>query len=222
METRTRYRLGNKDRLSNYIEGVSTDSFSNPAVVSFSSTLFHEDIKKARNEAIPISHHPRVCEGGAKPPRCSLIMRNLLILAILLLSIMPVNAAPLWLESRMDTITLWFTPPSQKALLASNTALERIRELSDDEEKAIQQIYSLQELLTIIEQNINIQGNPHKALRKQQEIERRLLVLQEEISKLEQNSEQYKLVVLHASLRVNLLLKETELAKEKTKVKLES
>ena len=209
MATQTKYRSRNNN------------------TVASCSTLFHEAIKRIIGNRNTISHHPRVCEGGAKPPRYSLFMKHLLILTILVLSILfstPVNATPLWLESRMDAITLWFTPPSQKALLASNTALERAMEISEDEEEALEQIYTIQELLTVIEQNLNVQGSPYKALRTQQEIERRLRLLQETISQLDQKheSEHYKLVILHASLRVNLLLKETELAKEKTKVKLES
>ena len=81
----------------------------------------------------------------------------------------------------------------------------------------------MQELLTVIEQNIDIPGNPHKGLRLQQDVEEQLRLMQERIAILreQKTSDQYTLVLQHASLRIDLLLAEVDLAKEKTKARIE-
>lgn len=166
-----------------------------------------------------ISHHPRVCEGGAKPPRYSFFMMKIFTGFLLIaLCAVPVLSAPLWLESGYDSITLWLTPPSKKALQAADIALDRVNEIKEAD---FDRIYAVQELLTIIEQNLEVPGNAHKALRTQQEVEERLRLLKEKLTELreQENSEQYALVLLHASLRTDLLLQEAEFAKEKTRAK---
>ena len=147
-------------------------------------------------------------------------MKPLTLFLLVVLLAVPVLASPLWLESSYDSFTLWLTPPSKKALRAADIALERVDEIQEEDSG---RIYAVQELLTVIEQNLEISGNVHKALRTQQEVEERLRALQEKINLLreKENSNQFALVLQHASLRIDLLLQEAELAKEKTRAKLE-
>jgi len=190
--------------------------------VPSSFTLFHGVIKYAGGLFMHISHHPRVCEGGAKPPRHSLFIMKLapLIVVALLLTV-SVLATPLWVESSYDSLTLWLTPPSHKALKAATIGIERLEEISTEED--LGRVYAVQELLTVIEQNIDIPGNPHKGLRLQQDVEEQLRLMQERIAILreQKTSDQYTLVLQHASLRIDLLLAEVDLAKEKTKARIE-
>ena len=169
-----------------------------------------------------ISHHPRVREGSAKLPRHSFIMKSFLPLLILVVLIgIPVFVWPLWTESSYDTLTLWMTPPSAKALQAADLALALIKEEGNDKQ-ALAHVYAVQDFLTVIEQNLDVSGNTHKALRTQQEIEKRLNRLHDALAQLKKRSMQYDLVVQNAALRVDLLLQETVLAEEKTKAKLDA
>ena len=142
------------------------------------------------------------------------------IIFVVLLAI-PLLLVPLWIESSYDTVSLWLTPPSQKGLRAANIALERAGEITEQD---LSRVYAVQELLTVIEQNLDVPGNPYKALRTLQETEGRLRALQDMITGLreyEGNSEQYALVLQHASIRIDLILQEIEFAKEKTRAKIE-
>lgn len=124
----------------------------------------------------------------------------------------------------LDRAVIQFTPDTDKALKASDYAIKRVQQSAQrTEDQALDGIYAVQDLLTITEQHLSISGNPHKALRTQQQIEENLRTLKEELAKEQQraNTEEYQLVLEHAALRTDLLLKEVEFAKQKSKARAE-
>ena len=143
---------------------------------------------------------------------------------MLILLIPSVSAGPiLRIEYSFDRLVLLLTPLQEKGSRASELAIERISELKDlDEDDSKTAIYELQELLTIVEQNMEIPGNPYKAIRKQQEIENTLSAVKTQLSLQGAKSEEYGLLVTHALMRTDLILKELEFAKQKNKARIDN
>jgi len=165
---------------------------------------------------------------GAKRPLATHFFMNrflktLSIIALVLLLSTSVLASPLWrTQVAFDGVRLWFTPRSEKALVAAELANKRLDQIGDkSEDDKLIGVYAVQNLLSVIEENINMPGKPFKVLRKQQEVEEQLLEIQEKLKGEDAQSDEYKLVVKDALLRAQLLSEEVELAKKKTKVKTE-
>jgi len=133
-------------------------------------------------------------------------------------------AGPAWhAEITIDNIRLFFAPNTEKALMAAKFAEERISEIKEtEEEDALPGIYAVQDMLTTIEEHLDIKGNAHKALKKQQQIEDKVITINHDLTGLtdKAKTEEYKLALTHAALRTEILLDEVALAKQKTKAKL--
>ena len=151
---------------------------------------------------------------GAKNPLATHIIMKHLIKAFAILILLAVIVSLLLLRVELlDNTILWLTPTSEKANKAMDIAIERMQT-----EKGV---YEVQRLLNVVEENLNVQGPPHKALRELQEVENKLRIIKQLLEEQKTESEEYQLVIKHASLRIDILLQEVELAKQKTKVKLD-
>ena len=85
--------------------------------------------------------------------------------------------------------------------MAADLAVERISEIKETpEEDALAGIYEIQDLLTIIEEHLNVKGNPYKTLRKQQQLEDKLISINHDLADLADKAEkeEIKLALTHA------------------------
>lgn len=158
---------------------------------------------------------------GAQNPLATHFFMRLIVLIAIFATIPAVSASPLWTaEIWWDNLALWLTPQSDKALKAADLAIERLQETKNREEDAQTGIRQVQHLLNTIEENLNIQGKPYKVLRKLQDLDDKLRTIQTTLQQ-QKGSQEYQLVIKHATLRTDILIQEVELAKQKTKAKLE-
>ena len=123
---------------------------------------------------------------------------------------------------RFDKVRLWFAADEDKALKASDFAiqdLDQIEGKSDADGMAV--IFSVQDMLTVVEEHMNIAGTPYKVLRRQQEVEENLFEIDRRLKELDGQEDQYKLVVKNAQQRTELIIDEIQLAEEKTKARID-
>ena len=123
---------------------------------------------------------------------------------------------------RFDKVRLWFAADEDKALKASDFAiqdLDQIEGKNDADGMAV--IFSVQDMLTVVEEHMNIAGTPYKVLRRQQEVEENLFEIDRRLKELDGQEDQYKLVVKNAQQRTELIIDEIQLAEEKTKARID-
>lgn len=146
----------------------------------------------------------------------------LIIVGVLLLASFLFWFSPFW-DARMilEESQVRFAPRVERSVVASEIALRRFEEARELDGSAFRErILSAQRMLTAVEGDLGASDKPYKTLRRLQETEDALRRSKDAADALSPNDDADELLVKHAKLRIDILLQEVELEKQKNKAQL--
>lgn len=201
--------------VSQLVSSCFTELFNKGVAQRNSQATIHEYAKGVKS---PLATHFSLRAFPKVRKRRILLIALCAVLAALLLFWI----SPFW-DAKMivEEASVQFVPRIERSVAASNLAYQRF-----DEAKALEgddfreRILSAQRLLTLIESNLGASDKPYKTLRRLQETEDALRASIIAIDALSPTDEEQELLVKHARLRIDILLQEVELEKQKNKAQL--
>ncbi|RJQ22248.1 hypothetical protein C4580_00890 [Candidatus Woesearchaeota archaeon] len=144
------------------------------------------------------------------------------VLVALVLGALAFWFSPFWnAEVIVEEAWVQVMPQGERAGFASLLFIERLSEAEGaPEEDFRDRILAAQRLLSIVEENLDIEGRPYKVLRQLQEVDDALRQGKRRLEQFSPRSDEEELLIRHARLRVDILIEEVELAKQKNKAQL--
>ena len=129
---------------------------------------------------------------------------------------------PWWdVHGLIEESGLLFVPRVERGVRASELVFARLEEAKDlTGDDFRRKILAAQRLLTIIESNLGASDKPYKTLRRLQETEEALRASDAAAEGIGVRDEEEELLIKHARLRIEILLQEVELEKQKNKAQL--
>lgn len=200
--------------MSQLVSSCFTELFNKRVAKTNLQATIHEYAKGVKS---PLATHFSLRLPKARKRSILLAVLGAVVLAGLIFWFSPFwNAEMIVEESRVQ-----FVPRVERSVVASELALLRFQEaLGQEQGEFRESILSAQRMLTLIESNLGASDKPYKTLRRLQETEDVLRRSKDAIALLSPRDDAEALLVEHASLRIDILLQEVELEKQKNKARL--